>query len=134
MIKPETDMKRMLEQMTAQVEKTKAVAREVAELQVEGEVAEGHIKVTVTATGSLVGVHLDPKAMRMPSEDLAEAIVEASRVATQNAAVRVREIWAENGVQSDLDVASLIQGSADVETDIDKRVDEAKEAMRRHGI
>lgn len=42
-----------------------------------GEAAEGRVRVDVNGTGDIEDVQLDPKAMRLPSEDLAAAFKEA---------------------------------------------------------
>jgi DNA-binding protein YbaB len=50
------------------------------------------VRVRVSASGQLVGLHIDPRAMRLGSQELAETITELSRRATEDAARRVMEL------------------------------------------
>ncbi|MEV4074429.1 YbaB/EbfC family nucleoid-associated protein [Nonomuraea fuscirosea] len=50
------------------------------------------IRVRVSSSGQLVGLHLDPRVMRMSSHELAETIMDLSRQATEDAARRVMEL------------------------------------------
>ncbi|MFB4273125.1 YbaB/EbfC family nucleoid-associated protein [Nonomuraea sp. GTA35] len=43
-----------------------------------GEAAEGRVVVQVTQTGALAGLSIDPRAMRLGSDQLAAAIMEAA--------------------------------------------------------
>ncbi|MEV4567701.1 YbaB/EbfC family nucleoid-associated protein [Nonomuraea sp. NPDC049421] len=77
----------------------KANSRELSDVMglvgdVAGEAAspDGKVRVRVTASGQLTGLQIDPRAMRLGSQELAEAILEASRRATEDAARRVMEV------------------------------------------
>ncbi|MFB9475206.1 YbaB/EbfC family nucleoid-associated protein [Nonomuraea salmonea] len=77
----------------------KANSRELSDVMglvgdVSGEAAspDGKVRVRVTASGQLTGLRIDPRAMRLGSQELAEAILEASRRATEDAARHVMEV------------------------------------------
>ncbi|MEU6716117.1 hypothetical protein ABZ897_32015 [Nonomuraea sp. NPDC046802] len=50
------------------------------------------IRVRVSSSGQLVGLHIDPRAMRLGSHELAETIMNLSRLATEDAARHVLEV------------------------------------------
>ncbi|HEX5494811.1 MAG TPA: YbaB/EbfC family nucleoid-associated protein [Mycobacteriales bacterium] len=62
---------------------------------------DGRISATYTATGGLTGLHLDPRALRMGSEELAEKIVEvigeAARDLQRQNAEAMNEVFGEDG-------------------------------------
>lgn len=68
------------------------VMAQVGDVTGEAASRDGKISVRVTATGQLTGLRIDPRAMRMGSQELAEAILEASRRATEDAARRLMEV------------------------------------------
>ncbi|MEV0384797.1 YbaB/EbfC family nucleoid-associated protein [Nonomuraea sp. NPDC050643] len=57
----------------------------IASVKGRGEAAEGRVVVNVTQTGALAGITIDPRAMRLGSERLAEAIMEAAARAARDA-------------------------------------------------
>lgn len=63
----------------------------LAEARGSGEAAGGLVRAEVDGTGDLVGLVIEPKAMRLASEDLAEAVREAIGLAR----TQVRESLAE---------------------------------------
>jgi DNA-binding protein YbaB len=58
---------------------------QIAEVRGRGEGAEGRVAVEVTQTGGLVGLTIDPRAMRLGSAELAAAILDAAAEAVRNA-------------------------------------------------
>ncbi|TMR89204.1 YbaB/EbfC family nucleoid-associated protein [Nonomuraea basaltis] len=50
------------------------------------------IKVQVSSSGQLTALHIDPRAMRLGSRELADAIMDLSRRATEDAARRLMEV------------------------------------------
>ncbi len=59
--------------------------------QATAEAADGLVRLTVDGTGDLVELALDPRAMRLSSADLAEAIQEAFRVARADVQAVIQE-------------------------------------------
>jgi DNA-binding protein YbaB len=62
--------------------------------QVVGQAAspDGKIKVQVSSSGQLTALHIDPRAMRLGSQELADAIMDLSGRAAEDAARRVMEV------------------------------------------
>jgi len=73
------DARRLLDQLETQISRAQENATAVAAVAGWGEAANGQVKVCVGPSGVLKKVELDPRAMRMASEDLAASIVEAAR-------------------------------------------------------
>ncbi|GAA4220989.1 DNA-binding protein YbaB [Streptosporangium album] len=84
---PEID--RALSRLMAETAGFEEVRRQVEETKGRGEGANGQITVEVLATGSLRTLRIDPRAMRLGSEALAEAILEAVRQAEEDASSRM---------------------------------------------
>lgn len=68
------------------------VASEIAEIEIEALAAEGRVRVTIGAGGQVKAISIDPQAMRLGSECLAEELVAACQQAAQDYAGRVREL------------------------------------------
>ena len=77
----------------------------VAAIMGEGTGADGLITVRTGAGGALQGLEIDPKAMRMASQDLRDAILEAVR----NAAASYQEQLAEILPTTSVDMEKLVR-------------------------
>ncbi|MET9022143.1 YbaB/EbfC family nucleoid-associated protein [Actinopolymorpha sp. NPDC004070] len=89
-----------------------------------GEVLDGRLRVTLTA-GRVSAVHLDPRALRLPSEDLAAAIQEAV-----NAAIDAHNEQATAGLPGVPPLAELSR-TLDEVTDASRRaMAQSAQAMR----
>ncbi len=124
-----TDPAELMAQANSVIEKARENALRMADVVGRGEAAEGLVTVTVNPVGTLREITLDPKAMRLPSVDLAAAIVAAARIAERDAAAQVREIW--GGDLGGFDVAAAAQGNVDLVKVLDERMAKAREALRR---
>jgi DNA-binding protein YbaB len=69
----------------------------LAGLTGRAEAADGHVVVEWTATG-LSDLRLDPRAMRLPSQDLAAAITSAVRAAVTDLREQTRSALAQAGI------------------------------------
>jgi DNA-binding protein YbaB len=127
------DPQRLMRDLEAKMQRAQEQAALVAALEGVGEGADGVIKVTVGPTGALKDVVLEPKAMRLPSMDLAAAIVEAARAAQDAIAEQVREIYADRGETGGMDPAAIVQGKVDVNALINDRMAQVRETLRRGG-
>jgi DNA-binding protein YbaB len=87
---PELD--RIMDQFRANSAELAGVLGQVEEVAGRAESRDGKIKVRVSATGQLTGLHIDPRAMRMGSQELADTIMELSRRATEDAARQLMEV------------------------------------------
>ncbi|MEV0755704.1 YbaB/EbfC family nucleoid-associated protein [Streptosporangium sp. NPDC050280] len=67
---------------------------DLTEMRAHGEAADGLVKVEVAPGGALLGVDINPRAMRLGSEALGEAIMEAVGEASKMAAARMDEVLA----------------------------------------
>ncbi|MBB6351345.1 YbaB/EbfC family nucleoid-associated protein [Nonomuraea muscovyensis] len=79
---PEID--RMLAQLAQQTELLEEVGRSLEEARGRGVAADGQVQVEVLPSGGLAALRIAPRAMRLGSEELAEAIMEAARRAEED--------------------------------------------------
>ncbi|GAA2412209.1 hypothetical protein GCM10010404_82680 [Nonomuraea africana] len=68
-----------------------AAMENLTELSGEGEAAEGRVRAVVESDGTLRELRFDPRAMRLGSEELAQAATEAVRLAQRAVRERVEE-------------------------------------------
>lgn len=112
------------------------VAKErLAALVGTGTAADDRIRVTWAAATGLDQLHLDPRAMRMPSQDLADAIKQAIAAAMadlrrQTAEVLKEEVGAAPG-GSTAKIQEMHEAFSSQMNDITTRVDDARRAMER---
>ncbi|MFA1538468.1 YbaB/EbfC family nucleoid-associated protein [Actinomadura monticuli] len=70
------------------------------EMEGRGEGAEGKVRVVAGAGGELTSVELDPRALRMPSEELAEELKSAVNAALRE--LRARSQAADTAIDPDV--------------------------------
>lgn len=83
--------------MSALMQRAREFAAKSGELQKitgAGEAADGAVRVVVGPSGAIQDVKLTPRAMRLASEALSEALLEASRAAAGDAGVKVAAMTA----------------------------------------
>ncbi|GAA2214831.1 hypothetical protein GCM10009850_102970 [Nonomuraea monospora] len=73
---PELD--RLLKNFQQELTAIEGLRDQITSVVGRGEAAEGRVVVTVTQTGALTGLSIDPRAMRLGSGELAAAILEAA--------------------------------------------------------
>jgi len=76
------DYEALMASAAEKIEAVRNMSGQLAELRGIGEAADGKVKVTVLPGGALERVDLEPRAMKLPSHELGEAIVEAARAAS----------------------------------------------------
>jgi DNA-binding YbaB/EbfC family protein len=95
-----------LEQMLAQARQTEQRLKEVqakrAEMRVPGSSPDGMVEVTVDGTGRIVGVSVNPRALRLDSFSLAEAMLAAAQAAYVAYDEQAQQLMAEATGDSDL--------------------------------
>ncbi|SDI54302.1 YbaB/EbfC family nucleoid-associated protein [Nonomuraea jiangxiensis] len=64
----------------------------VGEVVGQAESPDGKVKVRVSSSGQLTALRIDPRAMRLGSEELADTIMDLSRRATEDAARQLMEV------------------------------------------
>ena len=80
------DMNALLQQAAAMQQQLMAAQEDLANRQVEGSAGGGLVRATVTGTGDLVGLTIDPAACDPDdTETLADLVLAAVRDATSNA-------------------------------------------------
>ncbi|GAA3203102.1 YbaB/EbfC family nucleoid-associated protein [Nonomuraea helvata] len=79
---PEID--RALAEMAAQTARFEEVSRRLEETRGRGQSAGGQVVVELRHTGSLAALRIDPRALRLGSQALTDAIVEAFRLAEED--------------------------------------------------
>ncbi|MGI5268191.1 YbaB/EbfC family nucleoid-associated protein [Nonomuraea sp. CA-218870] len=81
---PELD--RIMAEFQANSQEFSGVMGEVDEVVGRAATPDDKIKVKVSVSGQLTGLHIDPRAMRMSSQELARTIVDLSHRAAEDAA------------------------------------------------
>ncbi|MFC4584696.1 YbaB/EbfC family nucleoid-associated protein [Sphaerisporangium corydalis] len=89
------DLDQVAERSREAVRRLSGLVGELADLKGEGESAGGLIGAVVDGGGRIQEVTLDPRAMRMDSRTLAEAVTEAVRAAQEDAARASQELLRE---------------------------------------
>lgn len=83
------EARELINKLQSQVGSIKEIQERVQAAVGHGEAADGRVKITVGPSGALSAVEIDPRAMRMGSEELAEAIIEAAKAATEDVAAQI---------------------------------------------
>jgi DNA-binding protein YbaB len=89
------DFNEVLRSSRERMAKVAQVRERMAGLTGSAESSDGRVKVVCTSTDPLAELHLDPRAMRMGSEELAAAIRQVSRQAREDLDRQVDEITKE---------------------------------------
>lgn len=79
------EIDRLVDQFQQDVAELERLRDRIAEVKGRGEAAQGRVVVEVAPTGALAGLTIDPRAMRLGSDELAAAILEAAAEAARNA-------------------------------------------------
>jgi DNA-binding protein YbaB len=87
---PELD--RIMTEFQANSREFSGVMAEMGDVVGQAASADDKVRVRVSASGQLVGLHIDPRAMRLGSQELVDRIMELSGRATEDAARRVLEL------------------------------------------
>lgn len=100
-----------------------------------GTAADGRVRVTWTAATGIDQLHLDPRAMRMPSEELAAAIKQAITEAMADLRRQTAEVLqTETGTSAGGSVAKIQEMREAFGSQMDEitaRIDEARRRMER---
>jgi DNA-binding protein YbaB len=92
----------MLAEAESAVSRSRELEHQIATLEATGTAADGRVTVTAAAGGRISGVTIEPKAMRLASEDLAQAILDASREAQEELNRQMQELvkgfWGETSM------------------------------------
>ncbi|MBA9003169.1 YbaB/EbfC family nucleoid-associated protein [Thermomonospora cellulosilytica] len=89
------DPAQALRQSEERMKVLSAVRAKMADLEGRAESADGRIRVTCNVRDPLAEIHIDPRAMRMSSQELAETIRETARRAREHLDEQVEELTAQ---------------------------------------
>ncbi len=88
------ELKSLLEGFQRETVQLQRLHERIAEVRGRGEAADGRVVVETTQTGALAGLTIDPRAMRLGSEELATTILEAAAEAERDAAQAASDLVA----------------------------------------
>lgn len=89
------DLDRIAKETRGTMRRLEEATASLTAVRGEGEAAEGLVRAVVDNTGALVTTSLSPRAMRLPSETLAEAFTAAVRAAQDDARRKTQALLAE---------------------------------------
>ena len=89
------DVDRLVGEAQQRFAKMRDLQERMSELRGQAQTEDGRIRATYTAAGGLTELHLDPRALRMGSEELAERIVWVIGEAARNLHEQNREAMSE---------------------------------------
>lgn len=92
---PELD--REIGRLTEQLGMLQDLPAKMAEITGTAETAKGFIKVTVDSSGKVTALEINPRAMRMDSQQLAEEVLTAAQEAYDDLQESMRELLAPSG-------------------------------------
>lgn len=111
----------------------RAAQERISALVGTGTAADDRVKVTWAAATGLDQLHLDPRAMRLPSEELAAAIKQAIKSAMSDLSRQTAEVMKEETGLDRRDSGAAIQDARDAfnsqMSEITARIDQARRAM-----
>ncbi|NUW40825.1 YbaB/EbfC family nucleoid-associated protein [Nonomuraea rhodomycinica] len=74
----DAEMGRFLSQFEADIQPLEELQERVKAVRGRGEAADGLVRAEVQASGALCGLRIDPRAMRLGADALAEAVLAAA--------------------------------------------------------
>lgn len=86
------ELDRLLEQFSGEVTALQELQQQIAGVRGRGTDEQGRVTAETSLTGALVGLTIDPRALRLGSAELAEAVLRAAGQATADAERQAREL------------------------------------------
>lgn len=111
-----TDFENAIRMLNERAKHAAAIQKDIQEVRGIAETEDGHVTVEVGATGQLESVRLDPRAMRMASEDLAEAIVTLSKEAMEDASSKTQQLL-QPLIGPDADIQDVLNGEGSMDSE-----------------
>lgn len=134
-----TDTESLLRESEQRGARIRDLNERTAALVGTGRAADGRVTVTWTSGDGLADVSIDPRAMRMPSADLAEAVRAAVREALDDLRRQVREVMTEVFGEAAGDPKSSRSRLHDAQDAFSRRMNDvvgelerARSGLRRH--
>ncbi|MGH3486394.1 MAG: YbaB/EbfC family nucleoid-associated protein [Actinopolymorphaceae bacterium] len=98
------------------LERAEEMERRIAEVSGSATSEDERITVTYSETNGIESITLDPRVMRMPSEDLAAAVAQVANAARMDTREQMQRVVDETiGEQGQPDLAELATNAAQVE-------------------
>jgi DNA-binding protein YbaB len=124
------DLTGRLDLAIGQLEKLADFRTQLDEVSAVGEAAEGLVRVQAGPSGHPTSLTIDPRAMRMDSESLSEAIMEAFRDARDKTYQQLRGLT--DALPQSMDLAGVISGrsqggGADASATIRRTIEKLRE-------
>ncbi|RFS83615.1 YbaB/EbfC family DNA-binding protein [Actinomadura spongiicola] len=89
------DAEEMLKRAKQHAAKAAELQNKLSDVVGRAESPDGHVKVTYTSAGGIADLEINPRAMRMPSADLADTIKNVIQDAAKDLQTNVRAVMAE---------------------------------------
>ncbi|MEQ4718183.1 YbaB/EbfC family nucleoid-associated protein [Nonomuraea sp. B19D2] len=89
---PPDDVMQITEQAEWDDRRLQSAQREIQTISGVGEGADGKVRVRADADGRIAQISLDPRVMKLSSQDLAEAVVLAVRRAQEDSAMQCERV------------------------------------------
>jgi len=86
------EIERLADELQEDVTKLVRLQERITEVRGRGEAAQGRVVAEASANGALTGLRIDPRAMRLGSDELAEAVLQAAAGAVRNAGEQLNEL------------------------------------------
>ncbi|MEU8320915.1 YbaB/EbfC family nucleoid-associated protein [Nonomuraea sp. NPDC048881] len=83
------EMRRLLGQFQADIRPLEELQESLDAVRGRGEAADGQVRAEVLPTGALGGLRIDPRAMRLGADALAEAVLAAANAAAEDLAAQM---------------------------------------------
>ncbi len=101
---PAAESPELIKQMRARTERTREIRDKVRDLVGRASSDDGYVRAAYTNAAGLSELVLEPKAMRLPSQDLAALIVELTAQARADLDRQRAEVLADLDLGSDIDL------------------------------
>lgn len=118
-------VEQVIEQTEAAISRLREARRLIGQVEGTGEAADGLVRAMADGSGTLTGIDIKPRALRLSVAALGEEVTEAIRLAQQDASRRTGEIVEDAGA-----VVGMVPQPLD-ETFVRDRVEAAAAAMYR---
>lgn len=113
---PDDAVEEVLSATRERFAKVQAVQEEVKGLTGEGQTADGRVRVVSTAADPMAELHIDPRAMRLGSQELAQAIKEAMSKALQALDRQVNELTRDGTFGNEVNPLDFLKDKAGMKT------------------
>lgn len=133
----DSDLQHLLDRNGERLRRLREIQGELSELTGQGRDEGGVVTATVNAQSGLVGLHIDPRAMRLPSEDLSERVLAAVEAAGVDLRGRIEQVLREGlgddigTLDSLLDPRSMEKTFAAVQESTQQSFDQILDEARR---